>query len=73
MQFAQAIVDEAHEINAVNMQVLEFDEPLASLEKETAEAIASGDEAQANSLARRLRQAIIANGYADDDELPTEA
>ncbi len=72
MRFARAIVDEAHELNVINMQVLEFDEDLASLEKETVDAITSGDEGKALDLARRLREAIIGLGYADDDELPTE-
>lgn len=72
MEFAKAIVDEAHEFNVINMQVLEFDETLAEQEKRTAEAIASGDEAKATEEARRLRGLIIELGYADDDELPIE-
>jgi methionine synthase II (cobalamin-independent) len=72
MQFARDIRDEAFEFNRVNMQVLELDEPMAGLEKALTKAIDAGDEARSLGLARGLRRYIIANGYADDDELPTE-
>lgn len=72
MEFARAIVDEAHAFNVINMQVLEFDEELAEAEKATTEAITAGDTERATRLARELRRLILALGYADEDELPTE-
>ncbi len=72
MEFAKAIAAKAHEINMINMQVLEFDEELEAAEKATNEAIASGDEAKATEAARETRATIIGLGYADDEELPRE-
>jgi hypothetical protein len=72
MSFAEQILDEAHEFNVVNMQVLEFDETLAAQEDKLREAVRWGTPEEALAEARTMRGLIIDLGYADDDELPTE-
>lgn len=70
--FEAAMLEEAFDYNATNLQVLEFDEPLAQLENELRAAMATGDAKTARWTAREIHRYLIANGYADEDELPRE-
>lgn len=48
------------------------DEDLLGIDRDLRAAIAAGDAVTAWALAREGRRYLIANGYADDDELPAE-
>lgn len=68
--FAEAILAEATEFNNMNWADADKDTELNSLVNDLAEAIGDLDTDRAAALATETRRYLIANVYADADELP---
>jgi hypothetical protein len=63
---------EVIDYNGINAEDDEPDAGLVFLEKDLREALRAEDVDLAKALAREVRRYLLANEYADEDELPTE-
>lgn len=70
MRFADEMLEELNDYAIENGS--DVDSDLNSLATDLALAIQAGDDPKARALAREGRRYLIANGYADDDEIAQE-
>lgn len=69
-EFAAAMLVEAIDYNLENYSDLDSDDVLFSLEADLSAAIRDENTTRALGLATEVHRYLIANGYADADELP---